>query len=1145
MSSRSRSNRGAGQPVDPLGGSLPKLPIGPADHGPSAFDLVAEVLPSMYSATYSSLELPVRKAAFLRLLGSPVVQDVEFGIEHLRDWMIRSPAVGEALSEVLQSPEARQVFSSKIRSHVIHDDGAPERSSRLLRDFPMLLNEPYAPHIRKWFVSNLRSSDASLFEIVVASTLAGLDHCPISEARRARLQGRLLARLVMVVPEALPQHLSRLEESGAGLLRSFAVASVFERPRAPPFARASLRCREMENAISCFMNSTSDVPQIFLSGGAPHLGFLFSTGVASILRDADRPVRREGHILEPAKHVQLEGYLYLLYQWAKGEKEGAQAGELAARMSYAMETTKQIARLSASLRSDGTPRKADVDLKLLNFAFSISREFGTEITNLLTRGGSIAELTPTQEKAVSFLGEQLLNDRKGVLARLLVTQPTLNSLIQQPEEMLRLVERAKDVIDEEALKNAPGPETYLSKVRLDLLTHAQSFSPSLAWWKLLALIDSEETATVLAPLLTLAGSSLSENLIEWAMTLLPYAKNSRDFVDALELVCPLEREQRFIPTRHSKHWTDRKLSDDTVRHFLLADRRDVPVSKKVGDALAVLEKITKEGSLKHFSLVTNDLWIDPVLEAHTYCSFVRTFGRGDWPTLYAAYRAFSAGTKWGEFANLDDLLAYRTRLLSAVCNDEVRTDCSAPLVRELLEQICHLSTTHYGDKTTGVSVLQTWGVVEASRRAARQVALAPAPQRGQSHKSWGEQRAAATRAEAAWNAFMNVGPVTMNLALQKSFQEFSFPVVYGANDTMERLVSQKRGLKESAADFAERLSEQTYLRDLLQSRPVPPATDDKAICAWQRELLRAAVESVAESAEKRPICDFGVSLLTLRVLMSPGGNQKRYLRYNEALDNYGEALLWADIAAGLFEGTLADEYLLPDVAWDAERRQTFLTHLRANLPCDFMLKALEQRRSLAPSHPEPQQVGESCAITMIPTRGIARELSGYLFDVCWASNEKVFCNGKDVDDGRPNIMSVTFVRDYGTPNATIVGGSLVVVGYTTDNPQQPVMIIRGCNPRRSFLNDIYVGEFFEKWLGYLSDVAQSAQSAAPMPIVIPRDPVPFLALTNQPDLYYYARSNYFSGKPANVGSVALTEFNGIRVGDRLISIRHSPSNRAG
>ena len=130
---------------------------------------------------------------------------------------------------------------------------------------------------------------------------------------------------------------------------------------------------------------------------------------------------------------------------------------------------------------------------------------------------------------------------------------------------------------------------------------------------------------------------------------------------------------------------------------------------------------------------------------------------------------------------------------------------------------------------------------------------------------------------------------------------------------------------------------------------------------------------------------------------------------------------------------------------------------------------------------------------------------------------------------------MTWVKDYRTPKATIIGGTLLVVGYDTEDPdQRPVMVVRGSNVRQEFAKQIFVGELFDKSIEYLKEFAQ--KSSPGLALALPKDPTPFLALTNNPHLFYHVREHYYDGKIIKVGSRRLTEFNGMRIDDRSILI---------
>lgn len=864
-------------------------------------------------------------------------------------------------------------------------------------------------------------------------------------------------------------------------------------------------------------------------------------------------------------------FLEDLVRWAKADHaDAALHPDLMVRNTPWMK-----ARLKSHPVHEKRPLRTDRDLffGLLRFSASRSVSSATETVKLLATGTKNPQLSPSQEVAFTFLGRELASAPNSPLSKLFASQATLQAFIDAPEEMQRLAEIAKAVIEEESQKRSAKAKTWLGAARLNLISSAQRYPPGIDWWMVLALLNTESKAAQFAPfwkaqVLYEDKSQDPRGFLAVLSALLPYVKDAADLRNSYAFWGDSETTTRLQSLADWSYSERKKLKDTTswsaettrplinwsapredaaelkqielLLFFLPRDLRDKPASEKLEELMTALGEGTVDEFLAFIRLTAKSVqtvpWQGPQKEFETYRSFIRTFGPVHLPTLYSAFRTLQTGSEWREFRHLDHLLTHRLCLLHKVCHDEVHSVSSDSLELELLEQICQLGLNSFGDTQRAIAQVRNWSALSEIRRSAYAAARAPSAPAGGDRKVWQQQHVAALRAESAWEAFTTVGQQSTNLTVRQFVPQFDPPRRSTPGFSFLDPVFLDSIMRRDYEDFARLIPSWDFLpniKTLSASHKAEPL-------AWQRSVLRALIENGAsDSVTKHNIEEYQdwVSVMTLRIVCSaPAPGQKSYLRYNRSLDNRGRALMWADIGAGLFEGTLAEEYIFRDVTWSPERRQEFLKRLRAALPYDDMVDALERHAATVQSHPATTDLGESCTLTMIPTRGIARELSGHLYDVCWATNEHAFRSAKGVDDGRQNIISVTFVRDYNTPKATIVGGSLVIIGYATENPRQPVIIIRGCNPRGSFLRDVYVGEVFDQWIGYLSLVAHAGK----MEIAIPADPVPFMALTNQPDLFYYARKHFFTGVPLDVGSVTLTEFNGIRVGDRLRRIELRP-----
>jgi hypothetical protein len=1117
MTSFDKEDSLAPEPAPSPEGSLPDLALPPPEADPSAFDIVTRIIPSIESLPISDLEVPYRKAAFLQNLGSQKLEEFEAALGYLKNWLPKQYQTffWPVVLEVLSTSNAQQVFASHIRTHA-------DKSSTFL-------------------------------EIFLKSLLDTVDSCPVQGPRQLRCRSRILTAMVWWTPHAVSQHLAKAIDSDAQVIRPFAISVAFAaRLETNDYFHPSRDlCRYLEESLKNAATQQDAPREVLLSGGSLQLASSFCSDLMAIGGVLSGRLQNE-LFSKLSETTSINRFVEAVYRWAERDHaDDSDPRHRRWRLAKASFITAQIADSVSTSGFGWSHDDRDLFQTLLRFSFWSSTHDGIDITQRLLKNPNFARLAPSQEAALAFVGNELSSAPHSELSKHLASPATLEAFLSAPDEMQTLALKVKQIIEEESQKTSPAAETSLSKVRLDLLFFAQSKPPGMSWWKVLTLITTEDLAAKFAELWQKRIGN-RETFLDKMALILPSVKDAADLMGSYELLqssgaqATLESHRRAALM--SKGIEIKKT--DLLAHFITRDTRDISATEKLQSIFAELESMKLDDDLSTYMRLSRHpsrvgLQLDPLAEVQTYRSFIQTFGPLYLPTLYDAYRTLHAGVSWGQLLTLDDLLAYRLNLLEKICHDDLHSVCSDPVERELIDQICHLRVNTFGEREGALATIRDWNIRSAKRKTVYNAALASSPSPEQNRKSWAEQHTAAKRAESAWAAFSSLGPTAIELTTQNTPRRFSLSGVPAAEHFHSSLSDYRHYISAEYTNLANMLASNAVFKELLAEHPFPQAGGALEAVSWQRTLLRASIETTqADSLEEQDLgrYRFLVSLLVLRTLTAPPGpDQKGYVRYNVDLYRHGDpldqqkcALLWVDIAAGLFEGNLADQFILSDVTWNAERRQEFMKRLRSLIPCDAMIEALEGHFAAIQTHPHVSNSTESCTLTMIPTRGIARELSGHLFDVCWAAHEDVFSSGKDADEGRQNIIGITFVKDYNSPRATIVGGSLVVIGYETHNSKQPVMIIRGCNPRDSFLRSIYVGEFFDQWVGYLARVAQAGQ----MTMVIPADNVPSLALTNQPDLYYYARNNYFSGSLLDVGSVKLTEFNRIRIGDRLRRLDH-------
>ncbi len=131
------------------------------------------------------------------------------------------------------------------------------------------------------------------------------------------------------------------------------------------------------------------------------------------------------------------------------------------------------------------------------------------------------------------------------------------------------------------------------------------------------------------------------------------------------------------------------------------------------------------------------------------------------------------------------------------------------------------------------------------------------------------------------------------------------------------------------------------------------------------------------------------------------------------------------------------------------------------------------------------QSSESESIWAIPTRGLAGELSGYICDACWNGQQMAL-------DRYSGLTPVVFVRNYGKPNASLVGATLMIPTFTAND--EAAVVVRGFNPLHNALSTLDAGSFVEE---YLDAITPALAERGYNLIAAPRDDVG-ASSTNRP-----------------------------------------------
>jgi hypothetical protein len=104
-------------------------------------------------------------------------------------------------------------------------------------------------------------------------------------------------------------------------------------------------------------------------------------------------------------------------------------------------------------------------------------------------------------------------------------------------------------------------------------------------------------------------------------------------------------------------------------------------------------------------------------------------------------------------------------------------------------------------------------------------------------------------------------------------------------------------------------------------------------------------------------------------------------------------------------------------------------------------------------------------LTVVPTRGILGELSGYFCDACWTQQYNIMKNN-------PDMVAFYFVENAGDPlNARIVGGSLLLL---TKSGGKEAFVIRGLNPQDKIADNFSSEDLIGGFMKYLDTIPMAS-----------------------------------------------------------------------
>lgn len=161
-------------------------------------------------------------------------------------------------------------------------------------------------------------------------------------------------------------------------------------------------------------------------------------------------------------------------------------------------------------------------------------------------------------------------------------------------------------------------------------------------------------------------------------------------------------------------------------------------------------------------------------------------------------------------------------------------------------------------------------------------------------------------------------------------------------------------------------------------------------------------------------------------------------------------------------------------------------------------------------------------LEFVPTRGILMEFAG---DICGTCVSRL----NFLSENSSEAFFVSFIRgrkahETSEPSKRPEGGAFVFRGTLQDG--RPTLVIRGFNPSHALINEVSVGELFERF----ADVVATWGSQAGVPTVsIPDDSFWGSALTNRRYAFLYLRNIYSASSSVGLVPSQVSDFNGCGV----------------
>ena len=171
------------------------------------------------------------------------------------------------------------------------------------------------------------------------------------------------------------------------------------------------------------------------------------------------------------------------------------------------------------------------------------------------------------------------------------------------------------------------------------------------------------------------------------------------------------------------------------------------------------------------------------------------------------------------------------------------------------------------------------------------------------------------------------------------------------------------------------------------------------------------------------------------------------------------------------------------------------------------------------SRAQNQASSGTASMEFIPTRGLLMEFSGHIADACWASKYD------SIAESFPNFSTVVLVQNRGTKHERLAGAGMLI--ETESNNGTPLLVIRGLNPIENVINSLNVEDFYQKFTGYITQIAERAGR---QPAIVIDDHSGGSA-SNRPALFQFLSEKKKALQRVKFATEEDTSFNGYNIVD--------------